>query len=58
MDAVSREVGVTASRLAQWRDEALLGAQGALKSRTTEEDEQVPRLKSKVGELTMDKRVA
>jgi transposase-like protein len=55
LDAVSREVGITASRLARWRDEALGGAQRALKSRLmTAEGEEVSRLKSKVGELTMD----
>ena len=30
MDAVSRELRVTAARLAQWRDEFLSGGQGAL----------------------------
>lgn len=55
LDAVSRELNLTASCLARWRDEALGGAQRALKSRTTTaEGEEVSRLKSKVGELTMD----
>jgi len=33
LDALSRELGVTASRLAQWRDTFLDGAMAALKSR-------------------------
>lgn len=55
LDKVSREVGVTASRLAQWRDEVLSAAQGALKSRHANgRDEDLTRLKSKVADLTMD----
>lgn len=55
LDTVSREVGVTASRLAQWRDEVLSAAQGALKSRQASgRDEDVGRLKAKVADLTMD----
>lgn len=55
IDAVSREIGVTVSRLSRWRDEALGAAQGALKSRPVSgADEEVSRLRSKVGELTMD----
>ena len=55
LDGVSREIGVTVSRLSRWRDEALAAAQGALKSRPASgADEEVARLRSKVGELTMD----
>jgi len=55
IDAVSREIGVTVSRLSRWRDEALAAAQGALKSRPVSgTDEELSRLRSKVGELTMD----
>jgi transposase-like protein len=55
MDTVSRELRVTAARLAQWRDEFLSGGQGALKSRDADiRDEEIRRLRSKVGEITMD----
>jgi hypothetical protein len=55
LDLVSRELGVTAARLSQWRETFLAGGQAALKSRQCEvEHEEVSRLKAKVGELTMD----
>ena len=58
IDAVSRELGVTAGRLAQWREEVLAGAQAALKSRVSDErDEEIRRLRAKVGEITMDNEV-
>ena len=58
IDAVSRDLGVTAGRLAQWRDEVLAGAQAALKSRPSDErDEEIRRLRAKVGEITMDNEV-
>ena len=54
IDTVSREVGVTASTLAGWRDRFLLAGQGALKSRPSDDrDEELLRLRAKVGELTM-----
>jgi len=55
VDALSRELGVTAARLAQWRDAVIAAGQASLKSRAADErDEEVARLRAKVGELTMD----
>lgn len=55
LDAVSRDLGVTAVKLSEWRDEFLRGAEAGLKSReTTADDEEHLRLKAKVGELTME----
>lgn len=54
LDAVSRQIGVSTARLAQWRDAFLAGGQAALKSRDPDvRDEAIQRLKAKVGELTM-----
>ena len=55
IELLSRELGVSASRLAQWRDQALLGAQGSLKAQPRDAaQEELGRLRHKVGELTMD----
>jgi len=55
IDVVSRELGVTAGTLSGWRDSFLAAGCAGLKSRrTTAEAEEVRRLRSKVGELTMD----
>ena len=55
LELVSRELGVTAATLSGWRDDFLAGGQAALKSRPTDDrDEKIARLRSKVGELTMD----
>ena len=52
---LARELGVTAATLADWRDDFLAGGQAALKSRPTDDrDDEIARLRSKVGELTMD----
>lgn len=55
LDTLSRELGVTAARLSEWRDAALNGASGALKSRAPDSEaaEEIARLKSLVGDLTM-----
>jgi transposase-like protein len=54
VDAVSREIGVTAGSLAGWRDDFLSGGQANLKSRLADaRDEEMARLRGKVGELTM-----
>lgn len=56
LDVVSREEKVSAGRLAAWRDAFLDGGRIALKSRRSDvRDEEIRRLRSKVGELTMDK---
>ncbi len=55
LDALSRELGVTAATLSSWRDAFLDGGTAALKSRPTDDrDELVARLQAKVGQLTMD----
>ena len=55
LDIVSRDLGVTAARLSEWRDQFHTGAQAALRSRPSDErDEKVKDLRAKVGELTMD----
>jgi transposase-like protein len=52
---LSRELGVTAATLAGWRDDFLAGGQAALNSRPADDrDEEIARLRAKVGELTMD----
>ena len=43
------------SRLTEWRDRALAGAATALKERERDDrDDEIARLKAKVGEITMD----
>ena len=54
-DALSRELGVTAGAIAAWRDQVLAGGQAAVRSRVADErDDEITRLRAKVGELTMD----
>ena len=54
LDALSRELGVTAATLAQWRDQFLVGGQAAVRSRPADaRDEDLARLRAKIGELTM-----
>jgi putative transposase len=46
---------VTAARLSEWRDRALLAAEAALKERNSfDRDDEIVRLKGKVGEMTME----
>ena len=55
LDALSRELGVTAGTLAHWRDQFLAGGQAAVKSRPADErDDELGRLRAKVGELPME----
>jgi len=55
LDALSRELGVTASTLSGWRDEFLAAGQSGLKSRkATPEADEVRELKTLIGELTID----
>jgi Helix-turn-helix domain len=55
LDALSRELGVTAGMIAQWREQFLAGGQAAVKSRPADErDDELGRLRAKVGELTME----
>ena len=54
LDTLARELGVTAATLAQWREAFLAGGQTALKSRPADErDDEIQRLRAKVGEITM-----
>lgn len=58
LELLSRELGVTAASLSGWRDDFLAGGQAALKSRPADgRDEEIARLRAKVGELTMDNEV-
>jgi hypothetical protein len=55
LELVSRELGVTAATLSAWRDDFLAAGQAALKSRPADDrDDEIARLRAKVGELTMD----
>jgi hypothetical protein len=55
LDALSRALGVTAGAIARWRDQVLAAGQAAVRSRPADErDDEIARLRAKVGELTMD----
>ncbi len=55
LDALSRELGVTAGTIAQWREQFLAGGQAAVKSRSADErDDELGRLRAKIGELTRE----
>ena len=52
---MARETNVSIARLSEWRDRALTGAATALKERERDDrDDEIARLKAKVGEITMD----
>jgi transposase-like protein len=54
LDTLSRKLGVTAATLAQWREQFLAGGQANLKSRAPDaRDEEILRLRAKIGEITM-----
>lgn len=54
LELVSRELGVTAARLSQWRDAFLAAGEAALRARPADgRDEEIGQLRAKVGELTM-----
>ncbi|MGB4068517.1 MAG: transposase [Nitrospira sp.] len=54
LDLVTRELGITAARLSEWRDQFLAGGHVSLKNRAADErDAEVARLKPLVGDLTM-----
>jgi transposase-like protein len=54
LDTVSRAIGVTAGTLAGWRDQFLLAGEASLKSRPADErDDEIQRLRAKIGEITM-----
>jgi transposase-like protein len=57
LETLSRQLGVTAATLSQWREEFLTAGTVALKSHTNEHDhrgELIERLRAKIGELTME----
>ena len=55
LELVVREMNVSIARLSEWRDRALTGAAIALKERERDDrDDEIARLKAKVGEITMD----
>ena len=54
LETVAREFNVTVARLSEWRDRALAAAEAAMKERERDgRDEEVLRLKAKLGEVTM-----
>ena len=54
LDALSRKLGVTPGKLAEWRDEALAGMQAGLQSREPDHrDGFIHDLKAKVGDQAM-----
>jgi transposase-like protein len=54
----ARKHGLTVAQVEEWRESFLLGAENALRSRPRDDealkDEQIKRLKQKVGELVLD----
>ena len=55
LELVVRETNVSIARLNEWRDRALAVAATALKERERDDrDDEIARLKAKVGEITMD----
>ena len=54
LDALSRELKVTAAKLSEWRDAFLESGMAGLKAREADaRDDEVARLKSVLGEMTM-----
>src|ERR1700691_2923951 len=55
LEVVAREANISLAKLTEWRDRALAGAASALKERERDDrEDEIARLKSKVGEITMD----
>ena len=55
LEIVAREMSVTAADLSAWRDAFLEAGAASLKTRARDDrDETIDRLRTKVGELTMD----
>jgi transposase-like protein len=56
--AAARKHGLTVAEVEEWRERFLLGAENALRTRPREEealkDEQIKRLKQKIGDLVLD----
>ena len=59
LDALSRELGVTAATLSSWREAFVAGGQSNLKSReSSAADDENQQLKALVGDLTMKLEVS
>jgi hypothetical protein len=60
--AAARKHGLTVAEIEEWRERFLLGAENALRARPKDEDalkdEQIKRLKQKIGELVLDLDIA
>ncbi|MGH9072135.1 MAG: IS3 family transposase [Acidimicrobiales bacterium] len=55
LDTLSRELRVTAAAIALWRDQFLASGQAGLRSRDSDErDLEIGRMKTKIGEITME----
>ena len=57
LETLSRQLGVTAATLSQWREEFLAAGTAALKTHPNQKDPRealIQRLKTKIGELTME----
>lgn len=55
LDKLSRELGVSGATLGAWREQALAGGKAALKKRPEDDrEEEIKRLRAKVGEITME----
>src|SRR5262245_3533338 len=55
LDALSRELGVTGATLGEWRESFISAGQTGLKSRLADErDDEIQRLRAKIGEITME----
>ena len=54
LELLARQLGVTAAELSAWRDAFLAAGEVSLKTRPTDaRDDEIGRLKEKVGDLTM-----
>jgi hypothetical protein len=55
LDVLSRKLGVTAARLSAWRDMFLAHGRSALLTRQPDaKDDEIRRLRAKIGEITME----
>ena len=54
IDLVSRDIGVTAATLTQWRDTFLKAGEAGLKPHLAKESVEVGRLREKIGEQAME----
>ena len=54
IDLVSRDIGVTAATLTQWRDTFLEAGEAGLKPHLVKESVEVGRLREKIGEQAME----